>query len=76
MPTSPLLDAIDADAFDWLTQHAPRYVTAIEAEIRQGRTPAEIRYIVASNVGPDRQGLALRCAQAARHMTGAGDGEA
>lgn len=70
---SALIDAIDADAFDWLMQHAPRYVTAIETELRTGRTPEEIRYIVASNVGPDRMGLALRCYQAARHMTINGD---
>lgn len=69
MIASPLIDAIDEDAFEWLAQYAPRYVNAIEQELRAGRTPAEIRYIVASNVGPDRHGLALRCEQAARYMS-------
>ena len=67
-PTSPILTAIDADAFDWLVRQAPVYVSAIEAELQAGRTPTEIRYIVQTNIGPDRQALALRCEQAARHM--------
>ena len=66
---SPLLTAIDADAFDWLVRYAPVYVEAIEKELRTGRSPSEIRYIVQTNIGPDRQALALRCEQAARHMS-------
>lgn len=68
-----LLDAIDADAFDWLTQYAPRYIEAIETELRGGRTPDQIRYIMASNVGPDRTALVSRCYQAARHMAAGGE---
>ena len=67
--TSPLLAAIDYDAYEWLTSQAPHFLLAIEKELKQGRTPEEIRYMVSSRVGPDRQGLALRCEQAARYIT-------
>lgn len=68
MTPSPIIDAIDEDAFEYMLTHAPRYLAAIEAELRTGRTPAEIRRIVSREVGPERQSLALRCEQAARHM--------
>jgi len=65
----PLQAAIDADAYDYLSQHAPGYVTAIDKALQQGSTPAQIRWYVQSQVGADRLGLALRCEQAARYMT-------
>lgn len=67
-PASPLHLAIDFDAYEWMTSQAPHYLLAIEKELKLGRTPAEIRYIVSSRVGPDRIGLAMRCEQAARHI--------
>lgn len=70
MPTtqSPLLIAIDQDAYEWLAVYAPIYLAAIERELSMGRSPLDIRQIVSSNIGPDRQALALRCEQAARHL--------
>ncbi|MBP8294440.1 MAG: hypothetical protein KAX65_16800 [Caldilineaceae bacterium] len=65
---SPLLAAIDYDAYEWLSTNAPHYLAAIEKEIQGGRSPEAIRQIVSSRVGPERQGLALRCEQAARHI--------
>ena len=66
--SSLLLDAIDRDGYEWLVTNAPHYIAAIEGELRQGATPEQIRYMVSRNVGPDRQGLALRCEQAARYL--------
>lgn len=49
----PLQAAIDADAYDYLSQHAPGYVTAIDKALQQGSTPAQIRWYVQSQVGAD-----------------------
>lgn len=68
----PLQAAIDADAYDWLSQHAPGYISAIDKALQQGSNPAQIRWFVQSQVGADRTGLALRCEQAARYMEGKG----
>ena len=65
---SMLIEAIDRDGYEWLLAYAPHYIAAIEDELRQGATPERIRYMVSRNVGPDRQGLALRCEQAARYL--------
>lgn len=66
----PIQAAIDADAYDWLAQHAPGYVTAIEKALQAGSNPTQIRRFMQAQVGPDRAGLALRCEQAARYMEG------
>lgn len=66
--TSPLLDAIDADAFEWLSHYSPIYLSAIEAELARGWTPEQIRNFMLRHVGPDRSGLALRAEQAARYL--------
>ena len=60
--------AIDADGYEWLLSNAPTYVEAIERAVEAGKTPEFIRAYVAVRVGPDRQALALRCEQAARHI--------
>lgn len=65
---SPLLEAIDADAYVWLEQQAPVYLTAIEQELAAGRTPDQIRRLVGEAVGPERSAFALRCYQAAKHV--------
>lgn len=61
---SPLLAAIDYDAYEWLATNAPHYLAAIEKEIQSGRSPEAIRQIVSSRVGSERQGLALRARNA------------
>lgn len=70
MPTrpNPLLEAIDQDAYQWLGVNAPYYLTAIERSIELGVSPENIGRTISVNVGPDRQQLAKRCTQAARHM--------
>ncbi len=65
---APLQEAIDADAYSFLEQNAPGYLVAIDKVLAQGVTPAQVRWFVSAGVGADRQGLALRCEQAARHI--------
>lgn len=64
----PLEQAIDLDAYEYLSQHAPGYLTAIGDAVRKGATPEAIRWFVQARVGPDRQPFALRCEQAARYI--------
>ena len=64
----PLLVAIDEDAYQWLQESAPRYLSAIEQALEDGDTPESVYSVVSYNVGPDRQGIARRCQQAARHI--------
>ena len=66
----PLQAAIDADAYDWLSQHAPGYISAIDKALQQGSNPAQIRWFVQSQVGAYSPARALRCEQAARYMEG------
>lgn len=61
-----LRDALDAESFDYLTVHAPRLLDAIEFELSNGRSPAQLRRMVQDNIGAERAGLALRVEQAAR----------
>ena len=63
--------AIDQDAYNWLSKTAPGYLEAIELELNSGFTPAEIRWFISSRVGEDRQGIAIRCEQAARYILSA-----
>ena len=65
---SVLLNAIDLDAYEWLSHHAPIYLEAIEVEMSRGMTPEQIRNFMLRNVGPERSGLALRLEQASRHI--------
>lgn len=66
--SSPLLHAIDRDAYDWLSQNAPYYVDAIQAELQAGNTPEQMKRLVLQNAGADRSALALRIEQAARWL--------
>ncbi len=63
-----LEQAIDEDAYEYLSQHAPSYIKAIDNELVRGATPEQIRWYVQVRVGADRLPLALRCEQAARHI--------
>lgn len=64
---SPILDALDAESHEYLGNTAPELLSAIESEIASGMRPDAIRRLVAAHVGSDRQALAVRCLQAARH---------
>lgn len=65
---SPLLEAIDWDGWDYLNTHAPRYLVAVEGELRLGKTPEQIGSVVRRHAGSHREELAKRCEQAARHL--------
>ncbi len=60
--------ALDRDSYEWLAVNRPDIAMAIDTELRNGMGPEEIRFVVQRHVGADREGLALRCEQAARHM--------
>ena len=65
-----LTAALDRMSYEYLSTNAPDLVVAIDKELRSGAEPEGIRFIVQRHVGPDREGLALRCEQAARYMAG------
>ena len=65
-----LAAALDRMSYEWLSTNAPDLVVAIDQELQVGTEPEGIRFIVQRHVGPDREGLALRCEQAARYMAG------
>ncbi len=65
-----LTAALDRMSYEWLSTNAPDIIVAIDHELRNGTGPEGIRFIVQRHVGPDREGLALRCEQAARYMAG------
>jgi hypothetical protein len=70
--STPLTEALDAMSYQWLSAQVPELVMAIEAELTGGRSPYQIRLLAQRHVGPDRDGLALRREQAARHMQALG----
>lgn len=59
---------IDLDAYAWLTQYHPAMVDAIEHHLHKGASPEQIRRHVQSVAGPERDALAARCEQCARHI--------
>jgi len=61
-----LAAAIDAESWQWLDDNAPLYATAVQNEINAGKTPQQIRHYVMKQT--QRQGIAMRCEQAARHL--------
>lgn len=67
-----LTAALDRMSYEYLATNAPDLVVAIDQELRTGTAPEGVRFIVQRHVGPDREGLALRCEQAARHMAAKG----
>lgn len=68
MTDSPLLNAIDWDAYDYLSEQAPHFLEAIEQELAKGATPSDIRYMARRQLGPERQALVVRLEQAARYI--------
>ena len=68
MATDPLMTVIDRDGYEYLEVQHPDYLTAVQQELQAGSSPDEIRRKVLRLAGPDRLALAMRCAQAARHM--------
>lgn len=68
MKPSPVLDALDAESYEWLGTQAPELLSAIEAEIAAGKKPAQLSRMVSAYVGPERDGLAKRVLQAAKYV--------
>lgn len=62
-----LIAALDKLSYEWLATNAPELVVAIGNELPH-LTPEGIRFVVQKHVGADREGLAKRCEQAARHI--------
>jgi hypothetical protein len=69
-PGTALAVALDKISYEYLATNAPDLVVAIEQELRAGVQPEGVRFAVQRHVGPDREGLALRCEQAARYIAG------
>lgn len=63
-----LTNALDRMSYEYLSTNAPDLILAIDQELRGGMEPEGVRFIVQRHVGPERDGLALRCEQAARYM--------
>lgn len=68
-PGAAVVAALDRLSYEWLSVNAPELVLAVAKELENGLDPAAIRFVVQRHVGPDREGLALRCEQAARYMS-------
>lgn len=65
---SPLTNAIEDDAYEWMQAKLPHYVKAIEQEIALTRSPEKIRSIASRELGPERQALVLRIYQVACYL--------
>lgn len=60
--------ALDEISWDWLEELYPGLAGALEAEMKRGAGPAEVKRFVLARTY--RVELALRCEQAARHLLG------
>ena len=67
-PGAALGAAFDKMSYEYLSTNAPDLVIAIEDELNKGLNPEGVRFIAQTYVGPDRDNIARRCEQAARHM--------
>lgn len=69
----PAIDAaINQESLDWLWDNSPELASAIQKEIKKGRSPEQVRRHVLNQVGPHRSALAWRCYQAAACMQNGG----
>lgn len=67
-PGTILGAAFDKMSYEYLSTNAPDLVIAIEQELQSGLNPETVRFLAQTYVGPDRDNIARRCEQAARHM--------
>lgn len=63
---SPILQALDRRAYDYLEASNPELLAAIEAEVASGATPEAIKRKVAA-YSPHAQELTVTIRQAAQH---------
>lgn len=59
--------ALDQISWQWLNDYHPPLAEAIEMEVERGAQPLQVRRFVMAKT--DRLELALRCEQAARHLS-------
>lgn len=65
---SPIVDALNAESYQFLSTIAPDLLNAIEGEIGNGKTAEQIKRMIIGHVGPEREALANRAFQAAQHV--------
>ncbi len=66
---SELTAVIQADDYNWLRDNAPAYATAVEMEVAKGcRSPDDIYRHIMRMTYDGREGLAVRCKNAAAHL--------
>lgn len=54
--SSPLIQALDRMSYEYLSTNAPDLIVAIDQELREGLTPAEIRFRVQRTSGLTAKG--------------------
>lgn len=59
---------LDRESYIWLSDNHPSIAAAVEASVTRGATPEAVRRFVLERLGPERNGLAIRCQSAARHL--------
>ena len=65
--TMPKLgEILDRESYAWLASNHPEILDGIEAEVKAGRLPDDVKLFVILRTG--RMELALRCQAAARHI--------
>ena len=66
--TSALQNAINEMDYGWLESQHPRLLMAIVQELQAGKMPADIKHQIYASTTADRQGLAVRCFNAACYI--------
>jgi hypothetical protein len=64
-------ESLDLESYEWLIGAEPLIAAGLEAAIRQGATPEQVRRFTVRRTG--RQELALRLEQAARYLVKLGE---
>lgn len=68
-PGAALRAAFDRESYEYLAENAPDIVVALAADLNNGMSTTDVRFLVQSYLGQDRKALAMRCEQAARYLT-------
>lgn len=59
---------LDQDAYEWLLDTYPQLAASLEAEVRAGATPDDVRRFMTAHVGEHRVALIARCVSASRWL--------
>lgn len=65
---APIGDAFYADSYDWLVRNHLSVAVRIESAVKAGASPEQIFRYALSELGAEREALAIRCKQAAQHL--------